>query len=366
MKPIRILSLDLELLGEIDDYESLVFKRSYHDIGEFQIVISLKKQNVDKLMKDNLIIIGNDSKKAGIIKYRQIKENDKGLETVTIKGYQLKHITTQRIVIPPAGLVNDEINGDVETVMKHYIANHIVNPVDADRKINIVSIGNNLNRGQEIEWKSRYKNLASELTGISSVTNMGWEMYIDYNAKNIVFDILEGKDLTTNQSVNPPVIFSRSFENIKNQNYIDSDIKHKNVVYVGGKGEGVDREVVSVGSTTGIARIETFTDSRDKDSTTDLIAHGEITLQGLDSNRTLEGEILTYSNLEYEKDYDLGDIVTIRYDSVDVTLNSRIIEVEEIYETNGFKLNVVMGNKVLTLTDKIKQELKQIQPEITK
>lgn len=366
MKPIRILSSNLELLGEIDDYESLVFTRSYHDIGEFQIVINKNKHNVDKLQKNNIIIVGDDTKKAGIIKYRQIKENDKGIETLTIKGYEIKHIVTQRIVIPPEGLVNDQINGDAESVMKHYVNDHIVNPVDSNRIIDIVQNDINLNRGAIIEWKSRFKNLATELIDISSITKVGWYMYIDFNNRKLLFDVFEGKDLTTNQSINPPAIFSRGFDNINNQNYIDSDFKHKNVVYVGGKGEGIDREVVTVGEVIGIERIETFTDSRDNETITDLIVQGERALNDLGTQQTLEAEILTYSNLEYEKDYDLGDIVTIKYDSEEITLHTRIIEIEETHEPNGLKVAVVFGNKIPTLTDKIKSELKQIQPEITK
>ncbi|MTI46657.1 MAG: hypothetical protein FH761_02355 [Firmicutes bacterium] len=366
IKSIRVLSSDLELLAEIDDYESLVFERSYHDIGEFQIVISKDKQNVDKLQKNNIIIIGDDTKKAGIIKYRQIQEDDKGIETLKIKGYQLKHMTTQRIVIPPEGLVYDQINGDTESVMKHYVNNHISNPVESDRKIDLVQVQTNQNRGEIIEWKSRFNNLGSDLIDISSATNIGWEMFIDYNTKKIMFDVIEGRDLTTSQSINPPAIFSRRFDNIKSQNYIDSDIKTKNVVYVGGKGEGIEREIVTVGDVTGLDRIETFSDSRNNENISDLIVHGERALNDLKTKKTLEAEILTISNLEYQKDYDLGDIVTIRYESEDITLHSRIIQIEETYEPGGFKLGIVFGNKVPTLTDKIKSQLKQIQPELTR
>lgn len=366
MKPIRILSSSLEILGEIDDYESLIFNRSYHDIGEFQIVINKKKHNTDKLQKNNIIIVGDDTKKAGIIKYRQINENDKGIETLTIKGYEIKHIAANRITIPPQGLVNEEINGDTESVMKHFINTHIINPADINRKIDIVQNSINLNRGEIIKWKSRFKNLAVELIDISGITNIGWSMYIDYQIKKIIFDVIQGRDLTVNQSINPPAVFSRAFDNIRNQKYIDSDVKFKNVVYVGGKGEGIQREIVSVGDAAGMGRIETFTDSRDNETVSDLIVHGERTLKELRAQKTLEGEVLTYSNLEYQKDYDLGDIVTIKHDSEDITLQSRIVEVEEIYEPNGFRLAIIFGNKIPTLTDKIKQELKQIQPEITK
>lgn len=49
MKPIRILSPMLDLQGEIDNYLSLSFCRSYHFPGEFQLVTNRKVQNADKL-----------------------------------------------------------------------------------------------------------------------------------------------------------------------------------------------------------------------------------------------------------------------------------------------------------------------------
>lgn len=366
MKPIRVLSQQLQLIGEIDDYESLIFTRSYHDIGEFQITINKKKQNVDKLQKNNFIIIDNDTCKAGIIKYRQISEDENGIETVTIKGYQLKYITTQRTVVPPAGFTNDEIRGNAETVMKHYVDNHIINPFDINRKIDIVQINPNQNRGITLEWKSRFKNLAAELTDISNITGIGWDMFIDYESKKILFDVLNGRDLTINQSINSPVIFSKSFDNLNNQNYIYNDTNRKNVIYVAGKGEGVDRNIEVVGSAVGLERIEEFTDARDKETTSELIVYGERMLKELGSEQTLEAQILTYSNLEYGKDYNLGDIVTIKYDTENLILDTRIIEVQEVYEPGGYKINVVFGNKIPTLINKLKNALKQIQPEITK
>ena len=59
MKPIRILSLTLELLGEIDNYLSFSFLRRYHSPGEFQLVTNRKVQNADKLNIDQLIMLGN-------------------------------------------------------------------------------------------------------------------------------------------------------------------------------------------------------------------------------------------------------------------------------------------------------------------
>lgn len=46
----------------------------------------------------------------------------------------------------------------------------------------------------------------------------------------------------------------------------------------------------------------------------------------------LEGEALAKSQLVYEIDWDLGDVVTIQHRDWGVTTNARITEVTEIYE----------------------------------
>jgi len=50
--PIRIIDKDFNLLGEIDNYESLIFIRRFFKVGEFELHINLDKQNVDKLQED--------------------------------------------------------------------------------------------------------------------------------------------------------------------------------------------------------------------------------------------------------------------------------------------------------------------------
>ncbi len=58
MKPIRILSPALELQGEVDNYLSLSFCRSYHSPGEFQLVTNRKVQNADQRIHDAVEKLG--------------------------------------------------------------------------------------------------------------------------------------------------------------------------------------------------------------------------------------------------------------------------------------------------------------------
>lgn len=366
MKPIRIFTPDLEFLTEIDDYEALIFTRRWHRPGEFQLQINRHKQNTDKLQKGNIIVLGKEPAKAGFIVNRQIGLDEQGKvsEQWNITGHALAAAADWRITIPQIGQEHDSVTGTAETVMKHYIDAHFINPVDAARKIDYFTLAVDKGRGINMEWQSRFKSIAAELEKISLSSGMGWNIYPDFNLKKWVFEVFEGRDLTAGQTENPPVIFSTDIDAIKGQRYAESNIGYKNFAYVGGQGEGVDRTIVEVGTATGAGRREVFIDARDVAEAGALQVRGQQRLSELNRQTLFEAEVLTYGPFIYGQDWDLGDIVTIQSKDWGVTLNTRIIEVKEIYEPSGFRLEAVFGNTWPTLTDRIKAELEQISAEV--
>lgn len=395
MKPIRVFTSSFELVAEIDNYEYLTFSRRWHTVGEFELRINRYKKDTDKLVKNNIILIGNQNHKVFIIKHREIGLDEKGKQSEqwVIKGYSLQGILNQRITVPPSTTAYDNKSGRAETVMKHYVNNHVINPVDASRKIDQVSMNVDVGRGSSVSWQSRYKNLAEELAEISLVTGLGWLVYLDYKQRKWVFDVVEGRDLTANNGNNPPVIFSPDFDSIKNQSFADSDFNYKNYGYVGGQGEGAERYIVTIGNSTGLDRIETFIDARDIEDNSQLPIRGQQKMKEFETELYLEAEILTpikrieyehehhflsryqtvnkstrkevlYGSFIYEEDYDLGDIVTIQNRRWGVTRDARITQLKEIYEPNGFKLEAVFGQSRPTLISKIKQQLSQLEAEV--
>lgn len=356
LMPIRILSQELNLLGEIDNYESLQFPRSFHSMGSFDLRINRYKQHTDKLLKNALIMLGGQLNKVGIIKHREIPLNEKGKssEQWTIKGYQLKGIVGQRLSIPPANTEYDRKSGPAETVMKHYINRHLVNPDDPKRKIPHLVIAEDKGRGQHITWQSRFKNIAEELQDISLATELGWDITLDLENKQFIFDVVEGVNKTTDQDEVPPILFSPDFETVKNQTFTDSDINMKNYGYVAGQGEGVEREVIEIGGATGLKRIETFIDARDVAETSQLKERGQQKMKELENEFYLESEILTMSPLVYGEDYDLGDITTLQNRSWGLTRNARLTEISEVYEPGTYRIDATFGPSKSTLFEIIR------------
>lgn len=379
--PVRIMTRDFNLLGETSRYESLQITRSWHGLGVLELRINRYKQHADKLLRGNIIFPHNKLNKAYIIRHREIEldENGKVTENWLIRALPLKSWLGQRITYPPAHTAYDNKQDNAETVMRHYVNNNVISPVDTKRRMADIVLASNLNRGPVINWQSRFKNLAEETTEISLISGLGWNVEIDKNNKRFVFKVLQGRDLTVNQSILPPAIFSPEFNTLGQLSYVESELDYKNFAIVAGQGEGTDRRIVNVGDSSGFERYELFVDARDVEEVDEndnplpsatvnnnLKIRGQQKLMEHEQELYLEGQVLTKSILEYEKDYDLGDIVTLQNKGWGVTRDARITEVKEIYEPGGKKIELTFGQSRPTLIDKIKQEMSAIKPEVTR
>ena len=148
-------------------------------------------------------------------------------------------------------------------------------------------------------------------------------------------------------NINPPVIFSPEFDNVKSQEYIDSLIGYGNYAIVAGRGEGVNREIITLGSdATGLDRHVVFIDARDMENASDLSNRGEAKLTEYQKIISFQSEILTKGPFENQKDRDVGDIETEQNKDWGITMDTRITEVTEIYEASGFHLQVTFGNSL--------------------
>ena len=379
--PIRIYNRFLDLKSEIDAYQSLQYGRSYHSVADFELHVNRYMHEAQKINKGDIIALDKQANKAGIILTKEIVLDEKGRESENFKltGYTLDGLMSRRITVPPSHTGYDRKSGNAETIMKHYVYNHFINPANRARIMPHLEIAPNYNRGDYIEWESRLKNVAEELENISIKSGLGWGIFANFKTKKLIFDVIEAKDLTQdNPFGNNPVFFSPEFETIKSQSFIDSDNDLKTVGYVGGQGEGVERKIVTIGNKTGWDRIEIFIDARDigtedeesEEELTDeeieqrLIERGQSKMSEMENIRSLEAEILTpvkdITPFQYEKDFDLGDIVQVVNKSWGLEMTAPITEFKEIYEPGGFRLEATFGRSVPLFTDKIKREFDEL------
>ncbi|QXE20005.1 siphovirus ReqiPepy6 Gp37-like family protein [Clostridium sp. 001] len=355
--PIRIISPNFELLGEIDDYESLQFIRRFYKVGEFELHININKNNTDKLQENNLILLGSSFNKVGIIMHREsgYDQNGEPTDTLIIKGPTLKGVMSRRLIVPPVNSNGyDSQTGNIETILKAFVNNSVVNPADASRKIPQVTIAADQQRGKQDKWRSRFEILSDKLDEIGEYAKIGWDVVLDANNNAWVFDVIEGKNLITDQDILPPVIFSIDFNSIKNRKYIGSIINAKNVGYCGGKGENEDRLIQQIGEVSGLERIETFIDCSSAEDANELLTLGSQKLGELKKTESFEVQVIPEGSFIYGQDYDLGDFITAQDRKLNITMDAQIIELKEIYEVSGFSLEATLGTNIPTILDKFK------------
>lgn len=166
---------------------------------------------------------------------------------------------------------------------------------------------------------------------------------------------LNGKDRSINQTENPPIIFSEKKRNLSTSKITEQTSGSKNVGYSLGKGENEERPIILVGNTdvSGIDRKELLIDLGNTE-VDEVETEGEKKLADYTEIKSIEGKIYQIPNMEYEKDWDLGDIVTIKTD--DYTEDKRIIEIREVHERGKNKeIEVTFGDKVPRFSRTIKK-----------
>lgn len=137
--------------------------------------IQLGKQHADQLLHDRVICINNQPHKAALISHREITQDDKGIETLVVRGPMLGGALDRRVTVTES---YDRKKGAAETVIKHYVHQHIVDGIYAGRKIPflfarpIYSVANiRLGRRVMSNWIRSYSQLPS---GVISDGLSGW------------------------------------------------------------------------------------------------------------------------------------------------------------------------------------------------
>lgn len=366
---LYIFDRNLNFKGIIESFTSLQWTRRYYKTGEFELQCVLTIENLVLLQKEN-IIYKKDDTEAGYIEYRNLKQDTEGKEVLVIKGKFLTNYTDRRIIWG-----TEIINDTVENAMRTLVNHNCINPTDTNRIVPNLILGTLNSFTQTVNYQVSYTNLANELENLSNISDLGHRINFDISNRKLIFDAYKGLDRSANQSTNPCAIFSKEFENILEQEFTDSLNNYRNLALIGGIGEGTARRLATIGSSIGLDRFELFVDQKslsnttynsdgttttlsDTDYTDLLICKGNETLATTLEVQTFDSKINANSNLTYKTDFDLGDIVTCISKKWGLTLDTRITEVEEIYEENGFSLNITFGNNVPTLIDKIKQKLR--------
>lgn len=302
---IRFYDSDMKFIGVMENQISLTWMRKFYEPGRAHLFAPLTAENL-KLTQLGNLIWKKGSKEAAVIEDRTIEETPL-YSRIEVTGRFLSSYMDRRLIRPKI-----TFNGYVEVAMRSLL--------EGAEEIPRVELGELNNFPETVSFQATYKNLLTYQTKLAKTSNIGFRFRPDFNAKVIFFETYKGCDKSRTQSENNRVIFSERYDNLNEISYRENNQLLKNVVYIGGEGEGSGRTYVSYGDATGLERRELFVDARDITRTEGMTQaqYEEKLLQRGHEKNTIYQKIDTVNcstiadaNFKYKIDYDLGDIVTV-------------------------------------------------------
>lgn len=318
---IFVYDKGLNLLGIIDEFNSLQWTRRYFEAGEFELRVTPDQNNVKLLTKKDNILIRDNYTESAIIEGYDFEDNGDEVE-LTVSGRFLSSVFDRRILQKTVNFSGESINA-----MKTLINN-------ATKICDNFEMEQTQSESKNIDFQCTYKNLYEYLVKISKYSLVGFRLVPNIENKVFIFETYEGIDRSSSQIENERYAFSDDQANIEKASLIYSSNTEYNFALVGGPGEGSSRKLKTVkkGNPTGFDLREIFVDSKNTQDNTNidnqLITEGENAL----TNETYTFDATATDVENYKVKWDLGDIVDIKKEDWNITSTERIIEVKEVIE----------------------------------
>lgn len=369
MIELNVFTYDFERVGTIEHYNYLSIERNYYNRSVLELELDATEQNVELLKKHNVLTTTTNINYGYIITQFQYYDNTEG-EHIKVFAYSLNHLFDWRTT-----LNQERYSGNVETVIKKFIAKHCIN-TSVNRIIPYLVLADNSGIDITTESTATGKNLEEHIFELCQKHEITVDVLMNHNTKRYEVYTWQGEDKSEGINENP-VKFSKEFENVASIEFAHDTSGYRSVGYVAGEGEGEEREIVVVNDNlSGLDRKEIFIDAHDLQSVyknendvevtlTPIEYHQTLTNRGLEKLsemkvvETFEGEIID-TQFVYGVDYSLGDIVSFRSERLNRILHTRVTSV--LISVDGNKkmdLKVSFGNKIPTLLDKIKKVVKK-------
>jgi hypothetical protein len=374
---INIFNSNMEWMGIVDTVQSLVHRTSWHEITNSEMTVSKTAQGVDELKIGRILLVNDQRYKALVIEELQASSDDQYWNFTLIP---LKGILNYRITHPTDSQATQALFQS-EAMMVLASSNLVSQTRDVNRKFlhtdavtNMFDVNDYKFYGEivsfTVDWKTGF--LGDALVSIAKMNAdtgypIGWNVHVSDTYNKFRLDTYKALDRSVNQALIPPVVFSEEFGNIKNVSYTYSTKEWRNVAYIEWNNGTADQlsGVVNYkyGDVKGFNRKEINLDSSKK-TTAEVLNEGKSELNKRPHIESFTAEILNNENTmsTYMKDWFLGDIVTIQSKHIKkdqlLSINAQITEIEEIYDSGEYSINVTFGEGKLSLIALIKNAIR--------
>lgn len=318
-------------------YFNLQWNRKYYDAGDFSIQIS-----ADVYDPSWAYIMTHDRPEVGIVQKLQYTNNG-GEKLVQLSGF----FAEQRLngIVASPRFVADL--SKTENVIKRMFDTYGV-----QAKKGIGWKGNAQPLGDRTQCDFIGDLLGEKWYSILETRELSYRLTALDDFSGLVCQVWQGVDRTQSQDANPWCVFSSAFGNMEDEEVSIDRSAYANVCKVSAKDEALQFEVDLSG---GGERFEVFLD---KGSEAPEEGQSEEDFEAALRQEALEkladcvvAQEIDVSNLgdaNYLEDFDLGDKVSLILDDIGLELETRIVEVAEVFKPEGHSVQLGFGSKRIT------------------
>lgn len=374
---IQILNTSKNPIGIIDTAKSIIWHNVYFGCGDFEIYCEATEKHLTLLKKD-YYVTRNGTNDVGIIESINVTFDLENGYMIVASGRFIKSILDRRLIFyieADNSHTNNAtiLSGKVEVAARKLVYDNAINDRGGDSNRNIpdlvlgqlkdfpkIIVDENGNPAQK---QVSYQNLLEYTDELLHEYGYGAKVTINESNKNFLYTVYTGTDRSTdNTGGNEPVIFSIEYDNLYSSDYLYNQKPYKNAALIGGEGKGLDRFYsYMTQNEAGLQLREIFVDASsinrkykddneeeqeytEAEYTTMLNQQGKKTLLEHIIEQKFNGNIVVdFGKWQLNRDYFIGDIVTIQDNLLNIYINERITETTEVQDDSGYSVDVVFG-----------------------
>lgn len=394
------LNQNFEAVHKLTQFESLMWVDKYDEPGSFEIYAPPLPEIKEAAQVNNYFKTSR-SDKMMIVEELETTVSPENGKRLVIRGRSLESILDRRVIFLKC-YFRDEIDdpdpdegqygsNNLEDAIRQLLDYCFIHPIDAEREMNLVF---QYSDSPEALMDSNHRNITDEfgnpilcdstetepinsihlkdcefekgenclniVMAIVKQAGLGFQITVNEN-KQFVFKLTKGKNRTTEQLENPAVVFSPTFNNIKNTKFTEKyGETYKNFVYTEGETyKSRKPTIVKTGDAEGLLRREVYVES----SVVHETEASNVTHEGITKNKktlsedeyqealtkdankyfekysgktTCESEVEPRLTFQYGRDFGIGDVLEIQ-DGTGNTGKVRCVEFIISYSSSGYE-----------------------------
>lgn len=266
MNDVYVLDRNIQAIGIVDSYKSLIWANRYRAVGDCELYVPATTENLTLLRKNNFLVKSGNNMICQIKKIKLDTNAEEG-NYLIVTGFDVKRWLDQRVVWSTMS-----VEGNVENFIRSMVDKALGNAGLYARQIvnlngqRIFYLGTAAGFTEVITEQVSFKNVGEKVRDYCLKYGWGYRVVLDSN--KLLFQLYKGTDRTAS------VIFSSAYENLATTTYIEDETNMGNVALVAGEGEGSARSRNVSGYAEGMNRYEIYVDAKDISKT---ITWGDLT-----------------------------------------------------------------------------------------